>query len=519
MDSIRLCLHWAWAVPLISVVLILTYFIYNIFFHPLAKYPGPFLAKLGVLRATYHAWKGDVHLDAWRCHEKYGPIVRCAPDSLSFSSPDAIRDIYSVSSNVTKDPRYSVLGKDKLSLVTLIDRGEHLKRRRLVNRSFSGSNIKIFEPNMRVYVERFLDALSPSKAGTPKGVWGQAIDVSDWCCFLTCDVTTDFLFGLKYDLLRDSQWQHVVHDLEATNTRLYVLMHAHFLYLGRLDKWLFPEAVRGSKGFMSFINQLSKDFSQGQPTEHTTPFSRFHEAKGKDVKALMNPKQIYSEATMLVIAAQDTTSISLRAIFFYLSRHPHAYQKLAQEIRATFSPDESITAEKLRSCTYLNACILESMRMTPGIPGTTLFRHIRQGGQTIAGEAFPAGTKVAAGIYTVHRNEEIFPRPWEFIPERWIVDEHTGVSQEQVDMRLRYWLPFSLGPRACLGKELAQTLICITVAGVMRKFDSRVSIGPEGHKGAGRPFGERGRTSPGEFQVKDHIVGMGEGPVLEFRER
>jgi hypothetical protein len=46
--------------------------VYRLFFHPLSKYPGPFLAKITDLHLTYHAWKGDRHLEFYRCHEKYG---------------------------------------------------------------------------------------------------------------------------------------------------------------------------------------------------------------------------------------------------------------------------------------------------------------------------------------------------------------------------------------------------------------------------------------------------------------
>lgn len=46
--------------------------VYRVHFHPLAAYPGPTLAKITNLYSAYHAWKGDIHIDMWRCHEKYG---------------------------------------------------------------------------------------------------------------------------------------------------------------------------------------------------------------------------------------------------------------------------------------------------------------------------------------------------------------------------------------------------------------------------------------------------------------
>jgi hypothetical protein len=46
--------------------------VYRIWFHPLAKFPGPVLAKVTNLYGGYYAWRGDLHLDMMRCHEKYG---------------------------------------------------------------------------------------------------------------------------------------------------------------------------------------------------------------------------------------------------------------------------------------------------------------------------------------------------------------------------------------------------------------------------------------------------------------
>lgn len=73
----------------------LSNFVYNVYFHPYAKYPGPFLAKFTDLYSGYHAWKGDIHLDMWRCHQIYGDKVRYAPNRLNVNTVTGLKSIYS----------------------------------------------------------------------------------------------------------------------------------------------------------------------------------------------------------------------------------------------------------------------------------------------------------------------------------------------------------------------------------------------------------------------------------------
>ena len=57
--------------------------IYRITFHPLARYPGPLLAKVTDAYAAYHGFCGDIHVDIWKCHAKYGTSYVI---SLTYSS-------------------------------------------------------------------------------------------------------------------------------------------------------------------------------------------------------------------------------------------------------------------------------------------------------------------------------------------------------------------------------------------------------------------------------------------------
>lgn len=65
--------------------------IYRLSLHPLAKYPGPLLAKVTNLYAVYHAYIGDLHLDMFRCHEMYGDFVRYGPNKVIINDQRAIK--------------------------------------------------------------------------------------------------------------------------------------------------------------------------------------------------------------------------------------------------------------------------------------------------------------------------------------------------------------------------------------------------------------------------------------------
>lgn len=87
-------INWILVTSVLASVLIAYFiinFVYYVFFHPYAKYPGPYLAKFTDLYAGYHAWKGDLHLDMWRCHMKYGDKVRYAPNRLNVNTVTGLR--------------------------------------------------------------------------------------------------------------------------------------------------------------------------------------------------------------------------------------------------------------------------------------------------------------------------------------------------------------------------------------------------------------------------------------------
>lgn len=211
----------------------------------------------------------------------------------------------------------------------------------------------------------------------------------------------------------------------------------------------------------------------------------------------------------------------MAATLFYLVRNPHALKKVTEEVRSKFVDVEQIVhGPALGGLTYLRACIDEAMRMSPSVGGI-LPREVMAGGMTIDGHKIPAGTVVGTPHYTIHHNEDYYPSPYSYVPERWLAGSKnplngSEVTQDDVSRSASAFCPFSIGPRGCIGKGLAYVEMTSTIARTLFLYDVRKAVGAidpsEGH-----PSLEWGRQRPEEFQLVDTFTSAKTGPLLEFR--
>lgn len=215
-----------------------------------------------------------------------------------------------------------------------------------------------------------------------------------------------------------------------------------------------------------------------------------------------------------------STSAGICAIFFYLSRNPRCYRRLADEIRSTFSTASDIQGgPKLSSCGYLRACIDETLRISTPVPGTLWREASSELGSKpliIDGHVVPAGTQVGVNTYTLHHNEEYFPDPYAFKPERWLPSETPEAQRKTMNAAFS---PFSIGDRGCAGKPMAYLESSLVIAKTLWYFDFRPVAGALGCVGGGTPGKRGGRGRVDEYQLYDVIAGQHDGPNLIFSPR
>ncbi|KAF2008812.1 cytochrome P450 [Aaosphaeria arxii CBS 175.79] len=503
-------------------------FIYNVFFHPYAKYPGPFLAKFTDLYAGYHAWKGDLHLEMWRLHEKYGEKVRYSPNKLNINNVTALKNIYTQGKPYLKSKNYAAMVHKATNTLTVRDRKDHGRRRRVIQQGLSDATLRAFEPHMYEIINRFCDRLiqtaEEEKALESQGLstetaykqhtWKEVRNMSEWCGYLAFDLMATFIFSGKYNMLEREQYRYVVKCIEESNIRVATILQAPSLKNFRLDKLLFPKGIIARNMFLNFVGKLLRDTKKVDRSQRKDLFEMLSHAKDPESGKGFSPNEIIAESVTLVVAGADTTATAMAAIFFYLSRNPNAYARAAEEVRSTFSSVEDIQGgAKLNSCRYLRACIDEAMRMSPSV-GQTLAREVPAGGATVDGEFIPAGCDVGVPLYALHHNEKYYPDPFDYNPERWMVEKE-GASQQVLDQYTAY-NPFSVGPRSCMGKGVALVEMMATFAVVMFRLDFKIA---DSDVSGGKPGAEYGRHRTNEFQLNDHITASKNGPSLRFRPR
>ncbi|KAI1193961.1 cytochrome p450 monooxygenase [Nemania serpens] len=438
--------------------------IYNLFFHPLRRFPGPLVSRATNLWRISKLFSGNLHQSVRQLHEKYGPVVRIAPHELSFIEPQAWKDIYGHhnSYEMSKDSNfYRPMGKNVADTIISADRDHHSLLRRQLSHGFSDRSMRAQEPIFREYVDLLIQRL------TERSDTGKPLDMRAWMNFTTFDVIGNLAFGSDFGCLENSSYHPWVEAI-TNNLRDLALMRGYLQFISTsLVFQLFRLGMfKGRRAHATY----AKNKIQSR-LEMTAERPDFIEGllKKRDVLSL---EEIELNAALIVLAGSETTATLLCGALYLLGKHPDILDKVVHEVRTSFNNEEEIDLISVNGLSYMLACLNESFRLYPPVP-VGLPRVVPKGGNKVAGHWIPQDMTVSVWQLAANYSARNFTKPEEFRPERFLGDPE--FSNDSLDVVQ----PFSVGPRNCIGRNLAYAEMRLILARMLYKFDIKPAPGAE----------------------------------------
>ncbi|XP_049516230.1 cytochrome P450 4V2 isoform X8 [Dermacentor silvarum] len=171
---------------------------------------------------------------------------------------------------------------------------------------------------------------------------------------------------------------------------------------------------------------------------------------------------VRKDADFMMFAGSDSSSCAISWTIYLLGLHPDIQRKVQEELDVVFGDRENAecTQEDLKSLQYMECCVKETLRLCPPFPyiGKILDQDL-----SFDGCILPKGLSCFINLFSLHRNPNEFDRPEEYVPERFLSDENTHRHPFS-------YVPFSAGPKNCLGQKFVMMEIKVVLAKVLSKF-------------------------------------------------
>ena len=375
-------------------------------------------------------------------------------------------------------------------------------KRRLVGAAVTDHSLNKFEPTMLHQVHIFLKGLLST----------EPVNMSDRCKYLGLDISGLLAFGYPLNLQTTEKNRFLISAMTGGSWRINIYMQFPILRRLRYEIYVYAKTLITRKGYLITLTEMIK--SRQAKDTHAIHDLYSSIAGSLDSSDKIEMSEVWTEAIPFVSAAGDTVSTALSALFFYLAHNPLCKDKLADEVRSTFtSGDQICTGPQLSGCRYLRACIDEALRMSPPVPGTLWRERLAQDGDepwVVDGHVVPPGVRVGVNTYALHHNPEYFPEPFVYRPERWLSN---GYAKSHTADRAAF-IPFTLGGRVCAGKAMAYREVGLTMAKTLWYFDFECASGD----GAGKANAQC-MNDHGELFLEDVFTSVHKGPYLTFRAR
>nr|WCC58132.1 cytochrome P450 [Pharsalia antennata] len=474
------------------------------------KMPGPLsIPLIGNAYLAIGQSPGEIMRLALKIYDKMeGEVIRIwlGPKLIvGLMNPDDIEIILGSSVHLEKSQEYDLF-QPWLGEGLLISKGEKWRtHRKMIAPTFHSSILKSFMPVFNKNANNLLESLKKEE--------GRVFDVHDYMSGTTVDTLLETAMGVK----------KTDEDNTGFEYAMAVMKMCNILHLRHYKFWLRPDFIfkftsmwSEQNYLLNVIHSLTRQVikrkkenyysreSKGEQSLYKTAVStsRYNEKEGNidetsfayirddldeneendigEKKRLafldymieashskgnvLTDDEIKEEVDTIMFEGHDTTAAASSFVLTVLGVHHDIQEKVFEELKEIFQDNlfRPITFNDTVQMKYLERVILETLRMYPPVP--LIARVVNEDVKLASGNyTIPAGTTVVIGTFVVHRNPKHYENPDKFDPDNFL--------PERCQNRPYYaYIPFSAGPRSCVGRKYAMLKLKVILASVLRKY-------------------------------------------------
>ncbi|CAE6446559.1 unnamed protein product [Rhizoctonia solani] len=470
------------------------------------RFSGPWLASLTNSWLARAGGSGRYCQDLHLLHEKYGKFVRIGPNHISIADPDALEVVYGHSNGLLKPEFYEILQSAKTKDVfSTRDKAVHTMKRKRVANIYSAQNVLSFEPRVKEHIQRFCVQLDTRCEQALRGASGFNWSVKESravlnCCpqfaYLSFDIISDLAVGVPFGMVEGQKDSTPVSLSLASKRNVQGVPIIHLiaeggkigLALGPYPFWVQQLLIRAPWNMSDLTNR--RNFLETTKALVDARIMRMENERPEDQErgpdlldklfevrnpdgSPMSRQELDSEALVTIGAGSDTTANSLSALCYYIASNTEVKKRLQEELDSALSSTEDLmkdqsdytppSHEQVKDLPYLNACIKEALRLYSTV-GLGLPRVVPAGKTLmVAGEVFNEGSIISVPSYSTNRSSVWGSDSEKYRPERWLENGSASLN--------KYFVPFSTGPRACIGRNLANMNMLLISAAFFHRYD------------------------------------------------
>ncbi|XP_055934616.1 cytochrome P450 4C1-like [Argiope bruennichi] len=475
----------------LAILIVLTIFCIQLFFRKQARLCH--FKKLPGLRPQFLigniAWVLKLYAKAGKYHPGVYIIERVLGTNILFQKygfhcfwfgPNPVISIFSpelleivLSSNVSLEKSFEYRFLERwLGRGLLTSTGPKWRaRRKLLTPSF---HFKILEDFLPTFNDQSLILVKKLQSLQHEDY----VDIQPPVILCTLDIVCETVMGAQIGAQKGENIEYVtaIHNL------------AGFFNQRTIRPWLWYDALfsltssgrgfdRDLKILHGFTEKVIREKKQERLSQNTSPQNeeKENEFQSKKRKAFMDllldlhldgqqlsEQDIQEEVDTFMFEGHDTTAMGIIFALYSIGLNPKIQERVHEELDTVFGNDleRHVTMDDVRNMKYLECVLKESQRLFPSVPiiGRKLNEDINYNGMFI-----PRDTELHCNIISVHRRDDIYPNPEVFDPERF-------QPENSLDRHPYAFIPFSAGPRNCIGQKFALLEEKVVVSNILRHF-------------------------------------------------